>query len=233
MQGGEGDINYIRFDFEGKEVRWASPDFDMLHQAVTFIEKIPTIRSMLEVPRTSIDVGANIGSFSMVLSLALGDHPIVAIEPYSSTYQYLLLNTRQFPGIECMQFAAHDTREKLSLGMPWRDPERWVTKVSCGWISAHGKLEDAQEVDAMPLDEVFADREIGFIKIDVEGHEAHVIRGMSQIMTQHRPTILLEVSEENLARALQTPEEILSMMAHRGYAKAGRLSNRDWFFEAM
>jgi FkbM family methyltransferase len=57
-----------------------------------------------------------------------------------------------------------------------------------------------KEVFLARLDD-FGIRDIGFMKIDVEGHEVEVLRGASTSIAQSRPVLLIEVRDQNLDAA--------------------------------
>jgi FkbM family methyltransferase len=63
-------------------------------------------------------------------------------------------------------------------------------------------------------------KKIGLIKIDVERHELHVIRGMSDIIRNHKPICIIE---------LLTPEEarlVFNFMRNLGYTKIYQINDR-------
>jgi len=80
-----------------------------------------------------------------------------------------------------------------------------VTKgfASAGWGSLYrDNLPGAKEfiemdVQLRPLDD-FGITGVDFIKIDVEGHEAEVLKGAAQTIEQSRPVVLAEVRNEHL-----------------------------------
>ena len=47
------------------------------------------------------------------------------------------------------------------------------------------------------MDEILIDKKIGFIKIDVEGHEMEVINGSRKIINNHKPILLIEIEERH------------------------------------
>jgi FkbM family methyltransferase len=73
-----------------------------------------------------------------------------------------------------------------------------------GWGSLdRANLQEAdghreKDVGLARLDD-FGIRGIGFIKIDVEGHEVEVLQGAIETIRECRPTVLIEVRERNLA----------------------------------
>lgn len=60
--------------------------------------------------------------------------------------------------------------------------------------------------------------EIGVIKVDVEGSEFLVFKGMTHILTQHiRPTVIFEYTPSLVHRCGTTPLEMLSFLTKMGY----------------
>lgn len=65
---------------------------------------------------------------------------------------------------------------------------------------------------------------VGFVKIDVEGHELAVLRGASRLLEIDRPAIMLEAEERHRSRALDSVVEFLAPFGYRGYyTRGGRL----------
>ena len=69
------------------------------------------------------------------------------------------------------------------------------------------------EVPTKRLDD-FAFGPIGFIKIDVEGHELSVLEGGAGVISRERPTVLVEVEERHKAGALAS---VRSFFETRGF----------------
>ena len=53
------------------------------------------------------------------------------------------------------------------------------------------------KVEKKKLDDILLDKKIGFIKIDVEGHEKEVIEGAKNIIKKNRPVLLVEIEERH------------------------------------
>ncbi|HLW36606.1 MAG TPA: FkbM family methyltransferase [Chthoniobacterales bacterium] len=82
-----------------------------------------------------------------------------------------------------------------------------------GWASlAPGNCPDAtgeltKPVKIATLDS-FQLKNISFVKIDVEGHELHVLEGARQTLSAHRPRVLIEIKDQNRAAAFEFFSEL-------------------------
>ena len=82
-----------------------------------------------------------------------------------------------------------------------------------GWASlAPGNFPEAtgeltKPVKIATLDS-FRLEDVSFVKIDVEGHELKVLEGAKQTLSTHRPTVLIEIKDENRAAAFQVFSEL-------------------------
>ena len=82
-----------------------------------------------------------------------------------------------------------------------------------GWASlAPGNFPDATSevtklVKIATLDS-FQLENVSFIKIDVEGHELQVLEGARRTLSTQRPTVLIEIKEQNRAAAFQFFSEL-------------------------
>lgn len=70
-------------------------------------------------------------------------------------------------------------------------------------------------VQVVPLDSVSLPKRIGFIKVDVEGHEMQVLRGASQTIAEHRPVLLVEVESHDDRQT--RVEDVVDLLAGHGY----------------
>jgi FkbM family methyltransferase len=69
-----------------------------------------------------------------------------------------------------------------------------VSKISNMFVVGHVHNAENHTVQRVCLDDVIQDT-INFVKLDVEGHEPAVIRGMLSIISKHKPIILSEINE--------------------------------------
>ena len=59
------------------------------------------------------------------------------------------------------------------------------------------KFETIKAIKKISLDEYNFEHEIGFLKIDVEGHELDILNGARKFIAQNMPTMLIEIEERH------------------------------------
>lgn len=168
---------------------------------------IDTVISVLEPKDVFIDVGANIGFYSVAIadyfSQQRAGGKVIAFEPLGANYQRLLhnldLNNLQ---LWCTVFqlglSSHAgeadivKREDFASGATTGNASIAVDKTfDAGFES---ELIQLNTLDAV-CDELSIDhRGVEFIKVDIEGHEDLFLEGATRIFKEHRPTLLMEVN---------------------------------------
>jgi FkbM family methyltransferase len=156
------------------------------------------------------DVGANLGYYTLLFADRVGPTgKVVAIEPNPMTFE-LLAETISLNGFDhnvtLVQAAATDAaQDTLELFVPLGEPKNATVAFEGGARAAELRVK----VPCVSIDQLSAGlTQVDFLKIDVEGAEASVLRGMTETIARFRPTIVLEF---NAAR-YDNPAEILQQM---------------------
>jgi FkbM family methyltransferase len=147
-----------------------------------------------------VDIGANLGWFSIHLALLVGDEGRVdAFEPRSDLMDLL---TRTIGENRLTNVTTHNVAlgSQNSHGqMIWsvRDDNPGGTNL----VSSDFVAPDitAQSVAVRILDACIS-HQVDFIKLDVEGSELLVFQGAERILAKDRPLILGEINPRNLMR---------------------------------
>lgn len=71
-------------------------------------------------------------------------------------------------------------------------------------------------VTTCPLDQ-FGFANVGFIKIDVEGHEMSVLRGAHDTLQRERPNILIEAQEKHNPGSVERVRQWFAELGYEGY----------------
>lgn len=158
--------------------------------------------------REAIDVGANVGRYMAPLAkLALHVH---AFEPHPRLAH--VLKSSSLRNVTVRQVAVSNVPGRVTLFIPVVDGRQ---DEGIAHIEENGDSPECKTilVEAITLDEL-ASRNIGFVKIDVEGHEMSVLMGACELISEQRPTILVEAENRHHEGAVA---EIFSFFAKRGY----------------
>lgn len=139
-------------------------------------------RRMSEAPnRVFVDVGANIGYFTILVAMRYPQSSVVSIEAFPPTVEKLRLNLgrNSAKNVRIIDVAVSDTQGIIEFFYAGPRNEGATTTVERRFEST------ALPVTCKPLSELLTDDEIAaarLIKIDVEGAEARVINGLDSIL---------------------------------------------------
>jgi FkbM family methyltransferase len=139
---------------------------------------------------TFLDIGANVGAYSLLMSRVPGIAEVHAFEPSPDTFAHLQENVDlNRVNVKVYNLAASDTSSLLRFGIV--NTFSGANSVVEG--SLHKTFEREIEVQAVPLDDVLdlAGKRL-CIKIDVEGHEPRVLRGMRNLLQRSESVLQIE-----------------------------------------
>lgn len=150
-----------------------------------------TLWRLVDNGETVVDVGANIGyTAALMASKVGGAGRVICFEAHPETYQELLYNARrveqrvQGVRVDCFQVALSDSVGDVILLEP---PGFRQSSGSARVVHQDEPCEQGLRVAAARLDETMANvASIGMVKIDVEGYEAHVLRGSQRLLRERR-----------------------------------------------
>jgi len=172
-----------------------------------------------------IDIGANIGFYALQASKTVGENgKVYAFEPSPPTRAALLRNIElnAAKNIAAIDFALSDSQGTAKF---------FLNKANNSGASSLNQSPDSGEVVEVSLTtyDQFADQEglptPSLIKIDVEGAEMKVLRGMKALLSRRAPPpIILEVSEWSLKQMGSSKDELFELMM--GYNYVARLLSR-------
>jgi len=164
---------------------------------------------MVDPQRAALDIGANSGKYAARLS-ALA-RKVYAFEPDRALAAKI---GRALPRNVEVHAAAVSNRQGVArLMFPVIAGER-ATALASIEPGVLGEAETVSfEVPTIRLDD-FAREPIGFMKIDVEGHEMSVLEGAEGLIARERPVIMVEAEERHRRGAVAS---VRSFMGARGF----------------
>jgi len=150
--------------------------------------------AVVDPERAAVDVGAHAGSYTMQLARIVPR--VFAFEPDPEMAG--LLRRAAPRNVVVSSDALSDTAGHKTFRVPVAAGHVSVTLGSLAPVDAESTIE--RQVRTSTLDQL-AGEDIGFVKIDVEGHEAEVLAGGRELLRRWRPVLLLEANgAEDLAR---------------------------------
>lgn len=185
---------------------------------------------MMKVLRPSdtvIDIGANIGYFSLLASsLVTESGKVISLEPEKENFNYLKRNIELngFNNIKALNVAAGNLRKEVDLFIdPLNDGGHSLFGITPESIQQIGNREIVTSRTQMDTLDSLLDTEmisnIKIIKIDTEGWEFNTILGaVSAIRRFTPPFILAEVNRLGLRRAGASERHLRLLMAELGYS---------------
>lgn len=173
-----------------------------------------------------IDVGGNLGTYAVYACRFTKSVEVFEPHPMLARTLRATLGTRA----SVHQVALSDRRGDEAFHIPLLGDREIHSRGSIETCHAvdFEKMRDV-EVQCRRLDDYTFD-DVAVIKIDVEGHEAAVLRGAAETIETHWPTVIVEIEDFRMPGCF---DEIYAMMLRHGYdgfyIRRGRIDSLDGF----
>jgi len=173
-----------------------------------------------------IDVGANIGIYSLFFSKLVGKNGrVFAFEPDAATGQLFLNNIalNDCKNVQFFNLALSDESGPVricgynpqNLRLTDGDSFKYITKLDPDEVNKQDLIAQAVKLD--DIEEIVRLEKLDYIKIDVEGAELLVLRGAMDTIRKHKPVILFELSEKWVRRFSYKTYQALIFLNELGY----------------
>ena len=144
-----------------------------------------------------VDVGANVGHYTKRFAELVGaTGRVIAFEPIPETFALLAANLQVRPNanVTLINAAASDKTSIAGMSVPVFD-----TGLR-NFYQAHlsQSLDGDIQVLTLSLENLNIHNRIALVKIDAEGHEAGVLRGMRGILLRDKPTLIVETESREV-----------------------------------
>lgn len=197
---------------------------NLVHEAAT----TKLFRSVVKKGDTVVDLGANIGYFSLLAASIVGKNgKVYSFEPEPKNFSYLKKNIEinGYTQIQANQKAVSDKKGKVKLYICEYETGHHTINQSEG-IKAYRRdvsvnEENFVEVETIPLDDFFKGKEdsIGVIKMDVEGAEFLALLGMDNILRKNQKVkMFLEFFPLLISNMGNSPKEFIDKILGYGFS---------------
>jgi FkbM family methyltransferase len=193
----------------------------LLEQERWFEREVEFVGRFLKHGMTAIDIGANLGLYSLAMSRAVGEAgQVFAYEPGKANRQHLENSIR-------LNRAMNISVSPCALSNT--DRKGWLRIASSGEFNALVESEcDGELVEAVDLTTLDTESRLGnwqaidFVKIDAEEHEAMILVGGRGIFSRFSPLVMYEIKGSLTNN--QSTRWMLELLGYRSYRLIGDAS---------
>lgn len=161
-----------------------------------------------------VDVGAHYGFYMVMVRHFKNDVPVFNFEPSVQNWQCIVQTTGELGFRDVVNYCCglSDVVKTLDYGAPGSEGNN-----NCAVDDLKGS--SGKPVMVIPLDVTpVVDVPICCVKIDVEGHEYHVVRGMQRLLKAQQPWVIMEYCPQALAIHGSQPVDLIHHMLLLGYS---------------
>ena len=150
----------------------------------------------------ALDIGANVGHYAMRMSELVGAAGrVIAFEPVPNTFSLLAANTRLFAhsNVSLLNVAASDRTAVLGAHIP--EFPKGLRNFYRAYLTSD---PENLTIVTLPVDALALPPTIKLVKIDVEGHELAVLRGMHRLLERDHPVLIVETDSQETVDLLHS-----------------------------
>ena len=166
---------------------------------------------------TVLDIGADVGYYTLLFARLVGKQGrVLAFEPIPKAREYLARNVsmNEYRNITILDFALFDRAGVVCLEAPFR-----LSRLN---LAKQAESQDDVQVEMKVFDDWSAAEGIArvdLLKVDVEGAELGVLRGMRRRLESDRPVLIIEIHPEQLGAFGHSSAELVEFLASLGYTR--------------
>jgi FkbM family methyltransferase len=170
-----------------------------------------------------VDIGANIGFFTMLCASRVGGTgKVIAFEPNPENVELIhrSIDANGFRHVTVHQVAVADREDEFHLDWHVNTMHsNTAVQAASSPTSMRTDSGEAVKVRSVVIDHVLENESrVDVVKIDVDGWEARVLRGMATLVERHRPVLFTEFCPDLLEGISKVrPEAYLEELQRFGY----------------
>lgn len=198
---------------------------DLFKRFIFSKEYEPTLaklcRKCLDKNRDAIDVGANVGFFTIMLGKNLDRKRVLSVEPTMNAllrlHRNIKLNGLQAAVIVFEGVASNRMGEVEIKTIEGKEEYSSIGEMQHPSISK--EVFRVQKTASATIDDLVNRHSLdpGFMKVDVEGAEHLVFEGSKHVLEKHRPVILSELNDYLLRKNGSSSAEVIAMISRYDY----------------
>lgn len=186
--------------------------------------EIAFLRRFLKQSDAFIDIGSNLGLFSLHAAQIVGNQgKVYAFEPAPATYARLIenVNLNGYGNIiNCFSMGLSDQKGVLTMNTSSKGYDAWNSFAPQAKEYFDGQISvRVDTLDNFINDHLIDIKDIAIIKLDVEGWEYFVLKGAYKTLSnENSPALIVEFTEENAFNAGTNCYELYDSILSYGYS---------------
>ena len=175
-----------------------------------------TLRHLKKLARpdmTFVDVGANIGAYTLNMSKFLTNGRVISFEPNPRAVKYLKRNIElnNFKNVQLVEAGLSDKEEEAIL---------YTASLTTASINKGKDSPEQEQIKLTTLD-LFCRKNgvnnIDLIKIDVEGHEVKCLEGAAEIIDKSKQMVLIMEIDDNQKKLGLEKNDLFNSVIKKGF----------------
>lgn len=180
------------------------------------------VKQFIDPTKNILDIGANIGVHSVVYSNYVHSGKVYSFEPQKVVYEILESNLQinNCTNVIPYNFGASDRDDTFYMNAHYDSKDNQGAFRICSKEESTGITIQCKRIDDIGIENV------GYVKIDVEGHEYETLLGMQELLIRDKPVMLIEIHNSSPTKA-----SVFEFLQLIGYNEYMRLSHCDYVFK--
>jgi FkbM family methyltransferase len=177
-------------------------------------QELDILEAVCTVGGTVIDVGANIGLYTVLAAKRVGSSGhVFAFEPVPENIKLLREN------LDLNDVSARVEIQEVAVGEKPGELELFLSDRQIGTHSAARSLVGGSRSIRVPMQSIDAFvtsrgiQHIDLVKVDVEGYDGQVVNGAVHSLRLHKPILLIEYAPIRLEAIGQAPSEFIATLS--------------------
>jgi FkbM family methyltransferase len=175
---------------------------------------VSLVSALLGPADNVLDLGANLGTHTVLMASKVPDGRVFSFEPLSLTFSQLQMNIHAngLTNVTPFKLALSD-RTGDFVAMQAVDYSSANLNIGATRVSTSGRGDGTISIR---LDDLELPK-IAFAKIDIQGSEYRALLGMRQLIDRDRPVLFIEIEEKYLREFGTSSEQLITHLFSLGY----------------
>ena len=168
-----------------------------------------------------IDIGANIGYFSLMLAHKFPELHVIAFEPNPNNIRFLKKNSdlNSLKNLELHEMCLSDKEGVVEFAVPPMNESGWGRIAGTNTpLEGFTKVSAACEtLDHLMERGFFEQKKPSLLKMDIEGFEEKALRGAEKFLQKYKPILCIELNDPCLVENGSSSKNVMRFLQSLGY----------------